>query len=174
MTTIAQPSKTLQATTKLVFLALLTSMSVMLQFFGLNLPYVNITLAFLPIAMAAMLYGPVAGASVGFLSNELDAILHGFAFNPLYSLVHLGKGLIYGFVLYRKEPKRSHIVIGQIAIDVFLHIGLNSLLLYLFYNKATLGALPIRILKNVMFFPVEVFLIILMSHYRPQFIRMTK
>lgn len=174
MTSIAQPSKTLASTTKLVFLALLTAMSVLLQFFGLNLPFINITFAFLPIAMAGMLYGPIEGAAVGFLSNELDALMKGFGFNPLYSLVHLGKGLIYGIVLCRKEPKRSHIIAGQAIIDIFLHLVLNTVLLYFFYSKGAFGALPLRILKNVMFFPVEVFLIVLMSKYRPQFLRMTR
>ena len=77
-------------------------------------------------------------------------------------------------MLCRKEPKRSHIILGQAAIDILLHIGLNTVLLYFFYSKGAFGALPLRILKNVIFFPVEVFLIVLMAKYRNQFVRMTK
>ncbi|MHC1786687.1 MAG: folate family ECF transporter S component [Christensenellales bacterium] len=158
----------------LVQLALMLALTVLLMRFSINLPFVNISLTYLPIALTGMLFGPVAGAAVGFLSNELDALMRGFGFNPLYSLIPMLKGLLYGLLLHDRLPTRRQISLVQGGIDVFLHILANTLLLYLFYNKGAFGALPLRILKNVMFFPIEVFTLIKLSDYRSVFTRLTR
>src|SRR5665811_1148875 len=97
-TTMAETvnTKRLLSTKGLVQLALMLALTVLLMRFSITLPYVNISLTYLPIALTGMLFGPVAGAAVGFLSNELDALLRGFGFNPLYSLIPMLKGLLYG------------------------------------------------------------------------------
>jgi ECF transporter S component (folate family) len=167
-------SKRQFSTKGLVQLALMLALTVLLMRFSITLPYVNISLTYLPIALTGMLFGPVAGAAVGFLSNELDALLRGFGFNPLYSLIPMLKGLMYGLLLFGRVPGRRQIFLVQALIDIFLHILANTVLLYLFYNKGAFGALPLRILKNVMFFPIEVFTLIKLSEYRGVFLRLTR
>lgn len=162
------------STKRLVQLALMLALTVLLMRFSITLPYVNISLTYLPIALTGMLFGPLAGAAVGFLANELDALLRGFGFNPLYSLIPMAKGLLYGLLLYGRIPGRRQIFLVQGLIDVFLHILANTVLLYLFYNKGAFGALPLRILKNVMFFPIEVFTLIKLSEYRGVFTKLTR
>lgn len=161
-------------TKKLVYLALLLALTVGLMQFTLAFPFVNVSFSYLPIALTGMLFGPAAGAAVGFLSNELNALIKGFGFNPWYSLIPMFKGLLYGMVFFKRDASRIQIILCQLVISVALHLFANTLLLYLFYNKGALGSLPVRVLKNVMFFPVEVLTLIKMAQYKPVFARLIK
>lgn len=163
--------KVQRSTIKVVTLGILLGITVALIYFRIEIPFVNISLNFIPLALTGMLFGPAAGALVGFLGNELSALLRGFAFNPLWSLVPAGAGLIYGLFLYNKEATRRRIMVAQALISLILHLGLNTLLLYIFYNKGAFGSLPLRVVKNVLLFPLEVFIIYYIAQYRTVFQR---
>lgn len=161
-------------TFKVVTLGVLLGIALALTYFRIEIPFVNISLNFIPLAVTGMLFGPAAGALIGFLSNEMNAWLRGFAFNPLWSLVPMGAGLLYGIFLYNREVTRGRVILCQALITVALHLVANTVLIYIFFNKGAFGALPLRILKNALFFPVEVFTILLMAKYKPVFLRMIK
>lgn len=50
---------------------------------------------------------------------------------------------------------------AEALITVFVHLGLNTLWLTLFYGKAASAILTGRIVKNLICFPLEIFLILL-------------
>ena len=62
---------------RLVGISILTALVVVLQLLGnyITIGTVNITLALIPIAVGAILYGPVAGLFLGFLLVNLYIIV---------------------------------------------------------------------------------------------------
>ena len=75
--TVSKTSKKLFSTSTLVTLSLLTALSIILERFLGFMPTPNIRIAFgnLPIILAGLLFGPVAGGIVALLSDILGTTL---------------------------------------------------------------------------------------------------
>lgn len=86
----------------IVVTAVLIALDIALKSVTINLPFAKLSVAFLAIAAIGMLFGPVAACLAGavtdvlglFVSQQMDA------FNPLFTLVEMTSGLIYGMFLY--------------------------------------------------------------------------
>ncbi|MDE7363188.1 MAG: folate family ECF transporter S component [Oscillospiraceae bacterium] len=82
--------------------AILIALDLALKSVTINLPFCKISVAFVALAAIGMLFGPV----VAFLAGGITDILGMFiaqnidAFNPLFTLVEMTGGLLYGIFLY--------------------------------------------------------------------------
>lgn len=82
--------------------AILIALDLALKSVTINLPFAKISVAFVAMAAIGMLFGPV----VAFLAGGITDILGMFiaqqidAFNPLFTLVEMTGGLLYGIFLY--------------------------------------------------------------------------
>ncbi len=82
--------------------AILIALDLALKSVTINLPFAKISVAFVAIAAIGMLYGPVVAFIAGgitdilglFIAQQMDA------FNPLFTLVEMTGGLLYGLFLY--------------------------------------------------------------------------
>jgi len=161
---------------KLLIISLLIALSVVLErFLGYNDRLLSISFAYLPVALAAMLYGPVPGAIVCAAADFLGALL--FPSGPLdlrFTLIAALKGFIYGFFLSKPGFGRGRAISAQALVTVICHLVLNTLLISTIIGKGFFALLPLRVLKNLLFFPVEVFTLIKMSQYRSTFERLSK
>ncbi len=85
--------------------AILIALDLALKSVTINLPFAKISVAFIALAAIGMLFGPV----VAFLAGGITDILGMFiaqnmdAFNPLFTLVEMTGGLIYGLFLYNLD-----------------------------------------------------------------------
>ena len=52
-------------------------------------------------------------------------------------------------------------MLTQLFLDVFAHIGLNTLWLVIMYNKAAAAILPMRAVKTRIVLPIEVLFLVL-------------
>lgn len=161
---------------KLLIMALLTAISIILErFLGYNDRVISVSIGFLPVAVAAMLYGVIPGAFVSALADFLGALL--FPAGPLdlrFTLIMALKGAIYGYFLHKENPGRHMIILAQLLIVVVCHLALNTLVISTIIGKGFFALLPLRALKNLLMFPLEVFLLIKMVEYRPTFERLTR
>lgn len=161
---------------KLLIMALLTAISVILErFLGYNDKLLSISIAFLPVAVAAMLYGVIPGALVSALADFLGALL--FPSGPLdlrFTLIMAVKGAIYGFFLHKENPSRYMIVLAQLLVVLVCHLTLNTLVISTIIGKGFFALLPLRALKNLLMFPLEVFLLIKLVEYRSTFERLAR
>lgn len=68
----------------------------------INLPFGKISVAFLALAAIGMLFGPVVAFLAGGITDILGLLIaqNMDAFNPLFTLVEMTGGLIYGMFLY--------------------------------------------------------------------------
>ena len=92
--TVARPF----STKTLAYCALLAALSVVLARFVIPMP--NVTTRFsieaVPIFLAGMLFGPMAGGLVGFSADLVGCLFSGFGYNPLFCLPPILYGVFGG------------------------------------------------------------------------------
>ena len=149
----------------LVTLALLVAMEVVLaRFLGIQTPIVQIKLSFIPVVMAALLYGPVPAALAAALGDFIGAVLFpSGAYFPGFTLTAALGGLVYGLVLYRKPASlwRSCLAVG--IITIVLNLGLSTFWLWMITKDGYLGLLAARFPKYFITVPVQIAVIRLLT-----------
>ncbi|MCM1166376.1 MAG: folate family ECF transporter S component [Lachnospiraceae bacterium] len=83
--------------------AVLIALDLALKFLvTINLPFAKLSVAFLALAAIGMLYGPAVAFLAGGITDILGMLIarNMDAFNPLFTLVEMTGGLIYGIFLY--------------------------------------------------------------------------
>ena len=137
---------------------------VLVRFCSIQTPALRISLGFLPLAMAGILYGPGYGCAVAGIADLLGATLFptGGAFWPGFTVVTACSGLIYGLFLYEgqganwsRQKRIFRIILAVTIVNVGVHIGLGTLNLAIYLDKGFLVLLPGRIAKNLIMIPIE-------------------
>ena len=99
-TATAPASKRTMTTKTLAYCALLAALSVVLA--RLIIPMPNVTTRFsieaVPIYLAGLLFGPMAGALVGFSSDLVGCLFSGYGYNPLFCLPPILYGVFGGLL----------------------------------------------------------------------------
>lgn len=151
-------SKELKSVKNLVIASLLITMKLILDLFTIQLNQaLHLSFEFLPFASLSMLFGPVAGAMSGGLSDIINYIINPKgAFFPGFTISAMVSGIIYGIAFYKKEISVKRCIFAEIAIVVIVDILLNTLWLSLLYGKGFFVLLPMRIIKNVVMIPINV------------------
>ena len=118
----------------------------------------------LPIILAGIAFGPVAGAAVGVVADLVGCMLVGYAINPLITIAGGFIGAISGLMFYlcRKAPlwlgatlsvAVSHIIgsvlIKTVGLSVFYSMPLWELMLWRLLNYVIIGTVEC-ILINVL------------------------
>lgn len=122
--------------------ALLIALEIVLsRFCSINTSGWKIGFSFVPVVVAAVMYGPTVAAIVYALSDFLGAILFPIGpYFPGFTVSAALMGFVYGLFLYRREEKPEHIVtIGDAAlfrgkVSFFAHILPPVLINNLFFG----------------------------------------
>ena len=122
----------------LVVLAMLTAMEIVLsRFLSINAWNLKIGFSFVPIVIAAILYGPIGGMCVAALGDFLGAILFPIGpYFPGFTLTALLTGLVFGIFLFKKEK-----ITKWYAVGVILSVLINQLILSLLLNTYWISVL---------------------------------
>lgn len=127
-------------------------------------PDVKIGFSFLPIAVAAILCGPVASGAIGALGDVICFLLAPMgAYFPGWTINGLLVGLLYGVFLFRAKHFSLSLVICEITAGLFVEIALGSLWLYIQFSKAFWITAGIRSVKTLIAIPIEIVLLILLE-----------
>lgn len=161
---------------RLIAMALLAALAVIAKrFLGYTNQVISLSLGFFPIAAAGMLLGPVGGALTAIVADVIGGLL--FPTGPF----HLGftlsaalQGGIYGLILHAPYVSKQRIALGQLTITLGLNMIFNTLLIVPMVGKGFFALLPLRALKNALFFPVEVMVISKLYEYRRNFERLLR
>ena len=120
----------------------------------------KISLAHLALAPTAMLFGPVAAAIQGAMSDILAFLLKPTGpYFPGFTISAALGGVIYGLFLFESDRKLWQIVLARAVIMVLVNIMLNTLFLTMLYGPSQAALLPVRALKNAMQFPIDCLLL---------------
>ena len=142
----------------LVTMALLIALEVVLtRFLSINLPIVRIGFGFLPVAIAAILFGPL-WAGIGYAIGDLIGMLlwPTGAYFPGFTVTAFLVGVTYGLFLYKKTVTWPRVIVTVCVVILAFSLVLNTVWLSMLYGRAFWGLLPTRILQCVILIPVQV------------------
>lgn len=136
---------------------LLSAIAIVLGFFKIPLTQlVELRFGSLPVAAAGYLFGPVCAGAVGFVSDIGGYLVKPTGpFFPGFTLSSVLSGVIFGCVLYGKEPTLKRILLAQILYTIICGILLNSLWLSILYGRGFIAALTARLVKELVMIPVN-------------------
>jgi len=120
----------------------------------------KISLAHLALTPTAILFGPVAAALQGALSDILGFILKPTGpYFPGFTLTAGLLGVIYGLALYKTKRTIWHVIAARVTVCLLLNITLNTVFLTMLYGPSRLATLPLRIMKNLIQLPIDCLLL---------------
>jgi len=124
----------------------------------------RISFAYLPIAMAGMLYGPVAAVICGLLADVIGANLFpAGAYFFGFTLSAMLAGLTWGMAFYRVKIRLWHCVLAVLLVNFGIHVCLNSYWIMIMYGKAWSVRAAAALLKNTIQSFADVTLLMLLS-----------
>jgi ECF transporter S component (folate family) len=125
------------------YLAFLIALQIVLsRFLSIATPIMKISLGFVPVAIAGMLFGPLSGGMVAATADFLGAILFPIGpYFPGFTLTAFITGVIYGVFLYQKDRSWVRIILAVLIIALGLNLGLNTFWIMVITGKGYLALL---------------------------------
>jgi len=154
---------------EMIILALLIAMEIVLsRFLSISMPTIKISFAFLPIAFAAILFGPIWAGIAGALADFLGAILFPVgAFFPGFTLTALLVGVVYGLFLYKGHSSLTkdilRITIAAFIVTFILQLGLDTLWVSMITGTDYVALIATRVIRSAVMLPIQVVLISLIK-----------
>lgn len=151
-------------TKSIVIMGVLTATEIILsRFVSINAWNIKIGFSFVPIAIAAMLLGPVKGGIVGALGDFLGAVLFPIGvYFPGFTLTAFLRGFVFGIFLYRKQsPLR--ITIAVFVNQLFFSLVVNTLWISILYGSPYGPIFLTRIFQTAVLVSVELVVLLVVS-----------
>ncbi len=153
-----------QKTSMLVTLGMLVAIEIVLSRFC-SIPAWNfkIGLGFVPVVVAAVLYGPVPAAVVAGLSDFLGAIMFPIGpYFPGFTLTAALTGLVWGAFLHKRQTMAR--IGGAVAVNqLVLSLLLNTLWISVLYDSLYVPLFLTRTISTAVMVTVQVVTIGLMT-----------
>lgn len=129
-----QKNKRAMTTKTMAYCALLAALSVVLaRLVGLMPdPSTRFSIEAIPIFMAGMFFGPLAGGMVGFTADFVGCLFSAFGYNPIFCIPPILYGVFAGLLRHFLAKNTS---IWRLALAFLLPVVLGSIL----YQSATLA-----------------------------------
>lgn len=151
-------------TKKMILSALLLTLSIILsRFVSIKTPLLLISFSFVPTLLSAIWLGPKYTCIIAGLSDLIGAILFPFGEYFIgFTISSVISGLIYGFILYKKDGELSkkdliiRLIIANLIVMVFVNMILNTVWLMIMYDKAFIVLFTGRAIKELVMFPIQV------------------
>ncbi|MBR3992932.1 MAG: folate family ECF transporter S component [Anaerotignum sp.] len=161
--------KKMSRTHRLVLMAMLAAVQIVLsRFLSINLWNLKIGFAFVPIALAGMLLGPVGAGLTGVVADLIGATLFpSGAFFPGFTLTAFITAFGYGFFLQKKQDM-PHILAAVLFSEIAGTILLNTLWISILYGTPFIPVMIPRLGQAVGMGIVEIIVIRLLAKYVPQ------
>lgn len=144
-------------TKKLVFVSLLVALTVVLaRFVSFKSDILRISLEFFPIAIAAIMFGPLAGGVTAAVADVVGGLLfpHG-PFFPGFTLSAFISGVIYGLFLYKRKITVLRVVSSALVKLIVVDLVLVTLWLAVYFNTPLEVMATARIIKVAVMIPIE-------------------
>ena len=107
-TVVRREKNTFFSTRTLVSCALLAALTVILARLIIPMPnaFTRFSIEAIPIVIAGLLFGPIAGGAVGFVADLVGCLFSGYGYNPLFCVPPILYGVLAGllrFLLFKKS-----------------------------------------------------------------------
>ena len=154
------------------FAAILVAIEIVLnRFLSINTPGLKIGFSFVPIVIAAILFGPVKAGVIYALADLIGAILFPIGpYFPGFTVCAALMGIVYGFFLYKKEKIGffKNILPPVIINNLVFGLLINTVWVSILYGSKTYwGWFVYRLPEYAVLVPVAAVLI-------PAILKLTK
>lgn len=124
---------------KLAISAILVALQVILsRYLGIQTDIFQISLGFVPIAIAAMMLGPSWAAFIAIVSDFVGTMIAGTgAYNPMFSINAVLYALIFAWMFYKKDISVWRVVVCVMIQLVFVAVPLTPVWLYIYHKYVT-------------------------------------
>ncbi|MBQ0040781.1 MAG: folate family ECF transporter S component [Clostridiales bacterium] len=152
-------------TEMIVVIAFMVALEIVLsKLVSVNISFLRIGFGFLPIAILAILYGPI-WAGVGYAIGD---IIGGFlfptgAFFPGFTVTAALTGVLFGLVLYNKKITFVRALVVSALVCILCNLLLNTFWLTFILGKGFAVLLASRAIKEIVAIPVMAVLIVLID-----------
>lgn len=138
--------------------AMFLAIAVVLGFYSVQVTdFIKISFSFIADEMTGMMFGPVVGGIMGAAADLIKYLVHPTgAFFPGFTISGAISGMIYGVILYKKSVQVKRILLANGLVMIFVNILLNTYWLTLLYGQGFLAILPVRVLKEIILYPIYV------------------
>ena len=150
----------------LIVLSMLTAMEIVFnRFLSFKTWDLKIGFSFIPVVVAAMLYGPLGGACVGALGDFIGAMLFpNGPFFPGFTFTALLTGAVYGLFLSKdlfanKKMLPVRVVLCVVINQLILSLLLNSYWISVLYGSPYVPLLGTRLIQCAILIPVQIVVI---------------
>lgn len=145
--------------------AMFMAVSAVLGYFTIEAgPYLKIGFSTVVNQFVYYLFGPVVGACYGgvldivkYLVKPTGAFFFGFTFNAILA------GVIYGAILYKRPLSFWRCLTAHLIVILICNVFFNTLWLSMMSGKGVLALLPMRLIKNLVMWPVDTLLFYLIG-----------
>lgn len=127
-------------------------------------PYLKIGFGSLPNELVDYLFGPVVGSLFGggmdiikFMLKPEGGFMPGLTFNAMLA------AFIYGMLLYKRPLSLKRMLAAKFVVALLCNVILGTYWLSLLNGKGYLAILPARLIKNLVQWPVDSLLFILVA-----------
>lgn len=155
----------LKSTKTLVISALMVALYVVLSYFSTFVTNtLRVSFTYIPVVMTAALFGPVCAGFVGALGDVCAYLTTQFAggsFFPGFTLDAFIAGFIYGIFLYKSDFSLIRVLLAKIFVVLIIQLGLTPIWLSMMYGKSFFVLVSGRIVKNLIFIPIDTIVILL-------------
>ena len=160
----------MMATRALACCALLAALSVVLARLVVPMPnaFTRFSIEAVPIYLAGMLFGPMAGGMVGFSADLVGCLFSGYGYNPVFCVPPILYGVFGGLFRHQLEKKvsLSWLAVGFLPPVVLGSIVYQSFTLNLFYSQGLVYFLTTRAVQFAITMVADVSIIYLLFRMR--------
>lgn len=146
-------------------LAVLIALEVVLsRFLSINLWSNKIGFAFVPVAVTAMLYGPLTTGVTAAIADVIGAVLFpSGAFFPGFTLTAFLNGVVYSLSFHKRQTA-PRIMLGVVARELGFSLFLNTLWISIMYDSPYFPLLiGSRLWQCLIMVPVQFIVIFVLS-----------
>ena len=137
------------STKKIITLGLLVAMDVVLtRFLSLNAWNTRIGFGFVPLVIAAILYGPLPAGIVGALADFIGAILFPTGpYFPGFTFSMFLMGLVFGFLIH-KDQAFWKIILAVVITQFVISLFLTTYWIHMLYGAKYVPLLATRVVQS--------------------------
>jgi len=141
----------------LALLGMLTALQMVLQYLvSINTPIMRIGFGFVPMAIAAILYGPWGALPVGVIADVLGSTLFSTGWYPPLTITAICYALTFGILLYNKyTPGFVRITIAAVIYNFIFSMLLQTYLLTFLTGKGFELLLSTRGIQSCIMFAIQ-------------------
>ncbi|MCQ2554650.1 MAG: folate family ECF transporter S component [Clostridia bacterium] len=165
-------------TSELVICAILVACHIILsRFLSINAWHTKIGFTFVPVLIAAYVFGPVLAGIVGGLGDLIGALAFPIgAYFPGFTFTCFLTGVIYGVFFYNKSEKQMalNIPVAVIINQIVCSLILNTLWISILYGSSFKVLLATRSVQAGIMTAVEIVVMLALVKVLPKFKEMIK